>query len=464
MSRLQRGLNGLNSGAGPSVSGGGGLSRMGGSLAGGDRQGAKSFEELKRLIHGKLVDKLDLSRVSDLEGETLRREIRLVVERLCDTENPLLNRMERERLIDEVLDETFGFGPLEVLLKDPTVSDILINGPHKIFVERRGKMEKTDVKFRDNEHLLQIIDRIVSKVGRRVDETSPMVDARLPDGSRVNAIIPPLALDGASVSIRRFGSNPLKLEDLLNYKAFTPEMAMLMEACIKARLNILISGGTGCGKTTLLNTLSSFIPGEERVVTIEDAAELQLQQEHVVRLETRPPNIEGKGSITCRDLVRNALRMRPERIIIGECRGAESLDMLQAMNTGHAGSMTTLHANTPRDAQARLETMIMMAGMELPIKAMRQQISSAVDLIIQANRLQGGPRKVTSIVEVMGMEQDMIIMQEIFRYRQLGIDQNGRSYGQFESTGVRPSFVNRLEAAGIKLPSNLFTERVLLRD
>ena len=456
MTRLQRGLSGLSqNGAG---------SRLGGTMPGSDRQGAKSFEELKRLIHGKLVDKLDLSRVSDLEGDTLRREIRLVVERLCDTENPLLNRMERERLIDEVLDETFGFGPLEVLLKDPTISDILVNGPHKIYVERRGKMEKSDVKFRDNEHLMQIIDRIVSKVGRRVDETSPMVDARLPDGSRVNAIIPPLALDGPSVSIRRFGTNPLKLEDLLNYKAFTPEMAMLMEACIKARLNIVISGGTGCGKTTLLNTLSSFIPHEERIVTIEDAAELQLQQDHIVRLETRPPNIEGKGAISTRDLVRNALRMRPERIIIGECRGGETLDMLQAMNTGHAGSMTTLHANTPRDAQARLETMIMMAGMELPIKAMRQQISSAVDVMIQANRLQGGPRKVTSITEVMGMEQEMIIMQDVFRYKQLGIDQNGRAYGQFEATGVRPSFVNRLEASGIKLPSNLFQERVLLRD
>src|SRR5438034_6831824 len=321
MSRLQRGLTGLNSTTG--------ASRMGGSLTGLERQGAKSFEELKRLIHGKLVDKLDLSRVSDLEGNTLRREIRLVVERLCDTENPLLNRMERERLIDEVLDETFGFGPLEVLLKDPTISDILVNGPHKIYVERRGKMEKSDVKFRDNEHLLQIIDRIVSKVGRRVDETSPMVDARLLDGSRGNASMQPLALDGPAMSIRRFGANPLKLEDLLNFKAFTPEMAMLMEACIKARLNILISGGTGCGKTTLLNTLSSFIPGDERVVTIEDAAELQLQQDHVVRLETRPPNIEGKGAITCRDLVRNALRMRPERIIVGECRGAEALDMLQ---------------------------------------------------------------------------------------------------------------------------------------
>jgi pilus assembly protein CpaF len=457
MSRLSRGLSSISSNGNTG-------SRLGTSQSGLERQSNKSFEELKRLIHSKLVDKLDLSRVSDLEGDTLRREIRLVVERLCDTENPLLNRMERERLIDEVLDETFGFGPLEVLLKDPTISDILVNGPHKIYVERRGKLEKTEVKFRDNDHLLQIIDRIVSKVGRRVDETSPMVDARLPDGSRVNAIIPPLALDGPSMSVRRFGVNPLKLEDLLNYKAFTPEMAMLMEAAIKARLNILISGGTGCGKTTLLNTLSSFIPQEERIVTIEDAAELQLQQEHIVRLETRPANIEGKGAVTTRDLVRNALRMRPERIIIGECRGAESLDMLQAMNTGHAGSMTTLHANTPRDAQARLETMIMMAGMELPIKAMRQQISSAVDLIIQANRLQGGPRKVTSIVEVMNMEQDMIIMQDVFRYKQLGIDQNGRAFGQFEATGVRPSFVSRLEAAGIKLPSNLFQERVLLRD
>ena len=460
MSRLQRGLSGLSQN-GHSLTG---MSRLVTSQTGNDRQGSKSFEELKRLIHGKLVDKLDLSRVSDLDGDTLRREIRLVVERLCDTENPLLNRMERERLIDEVLDETFGFGPLEVLLKDPTISDILVNGPHKVYVERRGKMEKTEVKFRDNEHLMQIIDRIVSKVGRRVDETSPMVDARLPDGSRFNAIIPPLALDGPTVSIRRFGANPLKLEDLLNYKAFTPEMAMLLEACIKARLNIVISGGTGSGKTTLLNTLSSFIPHEERIVTIEDAAELQLQQEHIVRLETRPANIEGKGSVTTRDLVRNALRMRPERIIIGECRGAESLDMLQAMNTGHAGSMTTLHANAPRDAQARLETMIMMAGLDLPVKAMRQQISSAVDLIIQANRLQGGPRKLTSITEVMNMEQDVIIMQEVFRYKQLGIDQNGRCFGQFEATGVRPTFVNRLEAAGIKLPSNLFQERVLMRD
>src|SRR5262249_28874209 len=451
MSRLQQGLSRLgNSSQGSRL----GLSSHANSTHGGS-SGNKSFEDLKRHIHAKLVEKLDFTRVKDLASDALRRDIRRVVEHLCDTENPLLNRMERERLIDEILDETLGFGPLEALLKDPTISDILVNGPKQIYIERRGKLEKSDVQFRDNDHLLQIIDRIVSKVGRRVDETSPMVDARLPDGSRVNAIISPLALDGPSVSIRRFGANPLKLEDLLNYKTFTPEMAMLLEACIKARLNVIISGGTGCGKTTLLNTLSAFIPHDERIVTIEDAAEIQLQQDHVVRLETRPPNIEGKGAILTRDLVRNALRMRPERIIIGECRGAESLDMLQAMNTGHAGSMTTLHANSVRDAMSRLETMIMMAGMDLPIKAMRQQISSAVDLIVQVNRLQGGPRKISSLSEVLGMEGEVIIMQEIFRFKQLGIDQNGRCYGQFEATGVRPGFIARLEASGIKLPTNL---------
>lgn len=430
----------------------------------GEKTQESDFEDLKRKIHGKLVDKLDLSRVGELEGDTLRREIRLVVEHLCDTEDTLLNRNERERLIDEVLDETFGLGPLELLLKDPTISDILINGPKSVYCERRGKMEKTSVTFRDNAHLMQIIDRIVSKVGRRVDEVSPMVDARLQDGSRVNAIIPPLALDGAAVSIRRFGSNPLKLEDLLNYKAFTPEMVMLLEGAIKARLNIIISGGTGSGKTTLLNTLSSFIPNTDRIVTIEDAAELQLQQEHVVRLETRPPNIEGKGAITATDLVKNALRMRPERVIIGECRGGETLDMLQAMNTGHAGSLTTLHANTPRDAVARIETMITMGGFELPLKALRQQISSAVDLIIQANRLQGGPRKITHITEVVGMEQDTIIMQDIYVYNKQGIDENGRAYGRFEATGIRPTFMDRMEAAGVRLPASAFRQRVMLED
>lgn len=424
----------------------------------------QEYENLKRRIHNKLVDKLDLTRVGDLQGDTLRREIRLVVEHLCDTEDTLLNRSERDRLIEEVLDETLGFGPLEFLLKDPTISDILINGPKNIYVERRGKLEKTAVEFRDNKHLLQIIDRIVSRVGRRVDEVCPMVDARLPDGSRVNAIIPPLALDGAAVSIRRFGANPLKLEDLLNYKAFTPEMVMLLEGAIKARLNVIVSGGTGSGKTTLLNTLSSFIPNHERVVTIEDAAELQLQQEHVVRLETRPPNIEGKGAVTATDLVRNALRMRPERIIIGECRGPEALDMLQAMNTGHDGSLTTLHANTPRDALARLETMIMMSGFEMPIRAMRQQISSAVDLIIQASRLQGGPRRVTYITEVVGMEQDTVIMQDIYQYVQEGIDESGRARGRFEATGVRPTFMDRLESCGVRLPGSAFRQRVMLKD
>ncbi len=422
------------------------------------------FEELKQRIHSKLVDKLDLTRVGELEGDVLRREIRLVVEHLCDTEDTLLNRAERERLIGEVLDETFGLGPLELLLKDPTISDILINGPKNIFVERRGKMEKTPVTFRNNDHLMQIIDRIISKVGRRVDETNPMVDARMADGSRFNAIIPPLALDGATVSIRRFGANPLKLEDLLNYKAFTPEMVMLLEGAIKARLNIVISGGTGSGKTTLLNTLSSFISNTDRIVTIEDAAELQLQQDHVVRLETRPANIEGKGAITATDLVRNALRMRPERIIIGECRGPETLDMLQAMNTGHEGSLTTIHSNTPRDGIARMETMIMMAGFELPLKAMRAQIASAVDLIVQANRLQGGPRKITQITEVVGMEQDTVVMQDIYKYEKQGIDETGRTYGQFLAMGVRPTFMDRLESSGVRLPSSAFRQRVMLED
>jgi len=423
----------------------------------------EEFENLKRRIHNKLVEKLDLSKVGDLEGPQLRREIRLVVEHLCDTESTMLNRNEREQLIEEVLDETFGLGPLEMLLKDETISDILINGPKKIFIERGGRIEKTSVEFRDNAHLLQIIDRIVSKVGRRVDEVCPMVDARLTDGSRVNAIIPPLALDGPAVSIRRFGANPLKLEDLLNYKAFTPEMVMLLEGAIKARLNIIISGGTGSGKTTLLNTLSSFIANEDRIITIEDAAELQLQQEHIVRLETRPPNIEGKGAITATDLVKNALRMRPERIIIGECRGPETLDMLQAMNTGHDGSLTTIHANTPRDGIARLETMIMMTGFDMPIKAMRQQIASAVQLIVQATRLQGGSRRVTHITEIVGMEQDTVVMQDIYRFQQEGLDEDGRAFGRFECTGIRPTFMDRLESAGVRLPVSAFRERIMLR-
>ncbi len=424
----------------------------------------EQYEALKRTIHTRLVDRLDMTRVGEMDPKTLRNEIRGVVEGLCDVENPLLNRNERQRLVNEILDETFGYGPLELLLKDDKIGDIMINGPKNIYVEKGGRISKSEVTFRDNEHLLQIIDRIVSRVGRRVDETSPMVDARLPDGSRFNAIIPPLALDGPVVTIRMFGSKPLSKDDLLKFKAFTPEMLAVMEGAMRARLNVIISGGTGSGKTTLLNTLSRFIQHDHRVITIEDAAELQLQQDHVVRLETRPPNIEGRGAVTATDLVKNALRMRPDRIIIGECRGAETLDMIQAMNTGHEGSMTTVHANTPRDALSRLETMISMAGLELPIRALRSQFASAVDLIIQASRLPGGPRKVTSISEVIGMEGDTIIMQEIFAFRQHGIDESGRAYGEFIATGIRPTFMDRLEQSGCHLPHDLFTQRVMLKD
>ncbi len=425
------------------------------------RQSSSDFETLKSHIHNKLVEKLDLTRLSELEGDSLRREIRVVVEHLCDTENPLLNRSERERLVEEVLDEAFGFGPLELLLKEEGVADIMINGPKNVFLEKNGRIIKSDVTFRDNDHLLQILDRIVSRVGRRIDETSPMVDARLPDGSRLNAIIPPLALDGPSLTIRRFGANPLTLEDLLKFGAFTPEMVMFLEGAMKARLNIIISGGTGSGKTTLLNTLSSFISNENRIITIEDAAELQLQQEHVLRLESRPANIEGKGRVTATDLVKNALRMRPDRIIIGECRGGETLDMLQAMNTGHDGSMTTVHANNPRDAISRIETLVNMSGCDLPLSAVRKQIASAVHLIIQASRLQGGPRKVTYITEIVGMEGDTIVMQDIFKFQQQGIGENGKAFGHFESTGVRPKCIEHLESGGVRLPNGLFAQRVM---
>ena len=425
------------------------------------RQSSNDFEALKSHIHGKLVEKLDLTRLNELEGDSLRREIRVVVEHLCDTENPLLNRSERERLVEEVLDEAFGFGPLELLLKEEGVADIMINGPKNVFLEKNGRIIKSDVTFRDNDHLLQILDRIVSRVGRRIDETSPMVDARLPDGSRLNAIIPPLALDGPSLTIRRFGSNPLTLEDLLKFGAFTPEMVMFLEGAMKARLNIIISGGTGSGKTTLLNTLSSFISNENRIITIEDAAEIQLQQEHVLRLETRPPNIEGKGKVSATDLVKNALRMRPDRIIIGECRGGEALDMLQAMNTGHDGSMTTVHANNPRDAVSRIETLVNMSGCDLPLSAVRKQIASAVHLIIQASRLQGGPRKVTYITEIVGMEGETIVMQDIFKFQQDGIGENGKAFGHFESTGVRPKCIEYLETGGVRLPNGLFAQRTM---
>ncbi len=421
-------------------------------------------EELKKTLHNRLIDSLNFGAVSLLPEEARRTELKPSIERLVDAECGARGLGNRDRLVAELLDEVLGLGPLESLLRDPTVNDILVNGPHQVYVERGGQLELTDVRFRDDAHVMQIIDRIVSKVGRRVDESSPLVDARLSDGSRFNAIIPPLALHGPTISIRRFGKRPLTLDDLLRFKMLTPEMAKLFEGVIKARLNVLISGGTGSGKTTLLNTLSRFIPERERIVTIEDAAELQLQQRHVVSLETRPPNIEGKGQVTTRDLVRNCLRMRPDRIVVGECRGAEALDMLQAMNTGHDGSLTTLHANTPRDALSRLETMIMMTGFELPIKAMRQQIASAVQLIIQVSRHQGGVRKITSVTEVVGMEGEVIILQDIFDYQRLGVAPDGKAFGRFRATGVRPTFTARLETANIHFPPDLFAERVLLSD
>lgn len=421
------------------------------------------FSELKTRIHRKLVEQLDLTRMSG-DDDTIRGQVREVVSLLCEQENTLLNFNERQRLISEILDETFGLGPLEVLLSDPSISDILINGPQQVFIERRGRLETTDVRFRDNGHLMHVIDKIVSAVGRRCDETCPMVDARLADGSRVNAVIPPLAIDGASMSIRRFGADPITWDDYVNFKSCTPGMRDFLEAAVVGRLNIMIVGGTGSGKTTLLNNLSSFIPGEERIVTIEDAAELQLRQPHIVRLETRPANIEGKGRISIRDLLINSLRMRPDRIVVGECRGPETLDMLQAMNTGHDGSLTTVHANSTRDAVQRVETMVMMAGFELPVKAIRQQFASAIDLLVQAQRITGGPRKITTVTEVLGMEGDVITMQDIFVFEQLGVSSEGKAYGNFVATGIRPAVLERLKSSGAGIDPDLFERQVLMSD
>jgi pilus assembly protein CpaF len=414
------------------------------------------FQLLKHSIHRKLLDKLDLAELATLSKQVLGIEIRKVVEGLLSEETTPLSLMERERLVNEVMDEVLGLGPLEPLLKDPTISDILVNTHKIVYIERRGKLERTDVVFKDDAHLMQIIDKIVSAIGRRVDESSPMVDARLSDGSRVNAIIPPLALDGPILSIRRFGTTPLTVDDMINNNSLTPAMLELLKGVVKARLNCLISGGTGSGKTTLLNCLSGFIPDDERIVTIEDAAELQLHQEHVVRLETRPPNIEGKGAVRQRQLVINALRMRPDRIVVGEVRGEEALDMLQAMNTGHDGSLTTIHANSPRDALARLETMISMANLSLPDKAMRQQIASAIDVVIQASRLSDGTRKIMSISEVVGMEGDIVTMQDIFLFERVGIGEKGKVLGRFRPSGIRPKFAERLKYSGIHLPTSMF--------
>lgn len=415
-----------------------------------------AYQELKQTMHQSILDRIDLERLQNLSPDQLRHELAVLVERIVDEENIIVNQSERRSLVLDIQHEMLGFGPLEPLLNDPTVSDILVNTASQVYVERKGKLELTNITFHDNNHLMKIIEKIVSRVGRRVDESSPMVDARLPDGSRVNAIIPPLAVDGPIVSIRRFAVNPLSIANLVEYKTLTPPMVQLLQALSKAKINILISGGTGSGKTTLLNILSGSIPANERIVTIEDAAELQLRQPHVVRLETRPPNIEGKGEVTQRALVRNALRMRPDRIILGEVRGAEALDMLQAMNTGHEGSLATVHANTPRDALARLENMVGMAGANLTARATRQQIVSAVTVVIQVSRLTDGSRKLMSIQEITGMEGDVITMHEVFTFKQTGLNSDGKVTGHFCATGIRPGFVERLRVFGAAVPDSLF--------
>ncbi|WP_083383987.1 MULTISPECIES: CpaF family protein [Cupriavidus] len=421
-----------------------------------DKVHQAAYLPLKKTVHEAVLDNIDLERLARFPADQIRHEINTLVNRIVDEQRLLMNDAERRQLSADIYDEMFGFGPLEPLLHDPTVSDILVNTAKQTYVERRGKLELTDTVFYDDAHLMKVIEKIVSRVGRRIDETSPMVDARLPDGSRVNAIIPPSAIDGPLLSIRRFSVNPLQVEDLVSLKSLTPPMAQLLQALAKAKVNVMVSGGTGSGKTTLLNVLSGFIPEDERVVTIEDAAELQMRQPHVLRLETRPPNIEGKGEISQRALVRNALRMRPDRIILGEVRGGEALDMLNAMNTGHEGSLTTIHANTPRDALTRLENMVNMAGVSLPAKTIRQQIASAITVVVQASRLTDGRRKIVSIQEITGMEGDMINMQEIFTFQRTGIAQDGTVKGHFRATGVYPKFAERLRVFGVGLPDEAY--------
>jgi len=424
--------------------------------AGENRTSSQAYQQLKMTVHHTIIERVELDKLQRLNPEQVKRELAQLVEHIVEEEKIPLNEAERRRLAQDVHDEMFGLGPLEPLLADPTINDILVNTWNQVYVERRGRLELTDITFYDDAHLMKVIERIVSRVGRHIDESTPMVDARLPDGSRVNAIIPPSAIDGPLVSIRRFAVNPLTVDDMIANRTFTPVVARLFEAMAQAKLNILISGGTGSGKTTLLNLMSGFIPANERIVTIEDAAELQLRQPHVLRLETRPPNIEGKGEIPQRALVRNALRMRPDRIVLGEVRGVEALDMLHAMNTGHEGSMATLHANTPRDALTRLENMVSMAGFSLPIKAMRQQIASAINVVVQVARMTDGTRRLTSVQEITGMEGEVINMQEIYAFKRTGISSEGNITGYFSATGVRPKFSERLAAFGVALPDDLF--------
>ena len=415
-----------------------------------------ALEPVRTRIHREMLSRLDLNQLEKMAPDALRAELQWLAGQLMDELKIALNESERRQVIQGIQDEMLGLGPLEPLLADPGISDILVNGPQQTWIERRGKLERSAVRFDDDAHLRRVIDRIVSRIGRRVDEMSPMVDARLPDGSRVNAVIPPLAIDGASLSIRRFGGDALTLQELVRLQALTPGMAELIAALVQARLNVLVSGGTGSGKTTLLNAMSASIPASERIITIEDAAELQLQQPHVVRLESRPPNIEGEGEVSQRALLRNSLRMRPDRIILGEVRGAEVLDMLQAMNTGHDGSMTTLHANSPRDALTRLEHMLGMAGLQLDGRSVRQQIGSALSVVVQVSRLSDGQRKVVSLQEITGTEGDVVSMQEVFRFEQTGLDADGRVRGQFVTTGIRPRFAQRLRSRGIALREDLF--------
>jgi len=418
------------------------------------------YQELKFTLHRKLVDKINLEALASIDNQRVRSEVRQALIALIDSEPTLLSSLEKQQICDEVLDEVFGLGPLEPLLQDPSISDILVNTHKQVYIERKGLLELTTVTFRDSQHLLRIIDKIVSQVGRRVDESNPMVDARLSDGSRVNAIIPPLAVDGPLLSIRRFSTDKLMPPDLVDRRAMTPGMMELLEAAVKARMNIIIAGGTGAGKTTLLNALSAFISPKERIVTIEDAAELQLKQPHVARLETRPPNLEGNGAVRQRELLVNSLRMRPDRIVVGEVRGEEALDMLQAMNTGHDGSLTTVHANSPRDAVARLEVMVSLASANMQLVSVRQQIASAVHLLVQASRLSDGSRRVTNLTEVTGMEGDVITLQDIFVFEKRGLNPDGRVVGRFAATGIRPKFYEKLLAAGIRLRADLFDEVV----
>jgi len=418
------------------------------------------YQELKFTLHRKLVDKINLEALASIDNARVRSEVRQAVIQLIDAEPTLLSSLEKQQISDEVLDEVFGLGPLEPLLQDPTISDILVNTFRQVYVERRGLLELTSVAFRDDQHLLRIIDKIVSQVGRRIDESTPMVDARLSDGSRVNAIIPPLAVDGPILSIRRFSTDKLMPNDLVERKALTQGMMELLEAAVKAKLNIIISGGTGSGKTTLLNALSVFINPKERIVTIEDAAELQLKQPHVVRLETRPPNLEGNGAVRQRELLVNSLRMRPDRIVVGEVRGEEALDMLQAMNTGHDGSLTTVHANSPRDAISRLEVMVSMANANMQVTAIRQQIASAVHLLIQVSRMTDGSRRVVAITEVTGMEGEIVTLQDLYVFEKRGLNPDGKVVGRFAATGIRPKFYEKLMSAGIRLRTDLFEEVV----